>query len=177
MGKKRKLYLILACLVSSFQNLHERALKKKPIPFPSAYTGTKYLVANRWSTGRLGCERFSISTLSLCGPKSGIKCCLFLFAFLPLSLSVTFLVRWLEVTARKQRWEGLHLNHQFGVLPLVQLHRPTRGWSLGLKREALRASPSLCLQAATIFPSSSYFLKRWSFSTLCCLCSFTYDWK
>lgn len=98
--------------------------KKTPIPFPSAYTGTKYLVASRWSTGRLGCERFSISTLSLCGPKSGIKCYLFLFALLPLSLSVTFLVRRLEVTARKQRCQGLRLNHQFGVLPLVHSHWP-----------------------------------------------------
>ena len=160
MGKRRKLYLILACLVSSFQNLHECAIKKPPSLFPSAYTGTKYLVANRWSTGRLGRERFSISTLSLCGPKSGIKCHLFLFALLPLSLSVTFLVHWLEVTARKQRWQGLRLNHRFGVLPLVHLHWSTWVWSLGLKRETLRASPSLCLEAAMIFPSFSYFLKR-----------------
>lgn len=29
--------------------------------FPSAYTGTKNLVASRWSEGRLGCEHFSLS--------------------------------------------------------------------------------------------------------------------
>lgn len=37
-GKKRKLYLILACLVSSFQNLHECVIKKQTHPFSLCFT-------------------------------------------------------------------------------------------------------------------------------------------
>lgn len=84
-GKKRQLYLILAHLVSSFQNLHEcdkktpNPNKPKCIPYPSAYTGTGYLVATRLITCRLGHECSSLSTLLLHGPKSGTKCYFSLF--------------------------------------------------------------------------------------------------
>lgn len=176
MGKKEKImfnFSLLGFLLSKSTWM----CNKKPIPFPSAYTGTKYLVANRWSTGRLGCECFSFSSLSLCGPKSVIKCYLFLFSlFLP-SLWANFLLCWLEVTARKQGLPGLCLNHQFRVLPLAHLHWPIWGWSLGPEQEALRAYSSFYLQAAKIFLGFSYFCKQWSFSPLCCSCNFIYDWK
>lgn len=104
--------------------------KTNPSLLPLLYTGTEYLVANRWSTGRLGRERFSISTLSLCGPKCDIKCCLFLFALLPMSLPLAFLGHWCWTNIQEaEGWQGLHLNHWLRVLPLAHLHWPTWGWS------------------------------------------------
>lgn len=104
--------------------------KTNPSLFPLLYTGTEYLVANRWSTGRLGREHFSISTLSLCGPKCDIKCCLFLFALLPMSLPLAFLGHWCWTNIQEaEGWQGLHLNHRLRVLPLAHLHWPTWGWS------------------------------------------------
>lgn len=71
----------------------------------------------------------------------------FLFALWPLCLSVVSLVWWLEAMAREQRWQGLLPNHHFRVLPLVHLHWPTWGWSLGLERSFKSISfplPSSC---------------------------------
>lgn len=125
---------------------------KKPNPslFPVLYTGTEYLVASRWSTGRLGHEHFSIFTLSLCGPKSGIKCCLFLFALLSMFLPLAFLGHW--CWTNRQEAEGWHLNHHLRVLPLPHLYWPTWGWSLGLRGEALKN----LLESSVPLPSSCF---------------------
>lgn len=114
--------------------------KTNPSLFPLLYTGTEYLVANRWSTGRLGHERFSISTLSLCGPESDIECS-FPFCLLTHVSALAFLGHWCWSNSQEaEGWQGLCLNHQLTVLPLAHLEWPTWNWSLGLRREALKES-------------------------------------
>lgn len=135
--------------------------------FPSAYTGTKNLVASRWSEGRLGCEHFSLSYnhINTVWPNTWQKTSA-ICSFSSFS-SVLFSYFFSALAGSNSQETGAAGTARILLLATLVSVAALLGRSLGLHWDMRKQprTPPFCLQAAKIFLIFSCFMEQWFLST------------